>query len=165
MPKAETTTEQKADYFSNYYAKNKENISKRRRQIYHHDTERRTQIRAANAKSYASRAKVKKEQDAKAGRFAGKHYDETTGKELYTITQLAKAINKAPFTVRRYHDDDIIPEASIHNSRGWRLYSQDQVSWLKRIFRECTDMDRNYTDLSCVQARSIKVWNSPYETA
>lgn len=164
MPKQEAEHNKSSDYYSDYYAKNKDNIAKRRRQIYHNNTERRTQIRAANAKSYASRAKAKRDTDAKNGRFSGKHYDEVTGLELYTITQLAKAIGKAPFTVRRYHEDAIIPEATLHNTRGWRLYTQDQISWLKRIFRECTDMDRNYTDLACVQARSLKVWTLPYES-
>lgn len=111
---------------------------------------------------YRQRVATKKVNTSPNGDGYTKIYDEL-GNQLFSITEAARSINKAVFTLRKYHETNIIPEPAREPSRGWRVYTQDQIAWMKHVFRKCTDITKNYTDLNCVQLQLSRVWQLPFD--
>ncbi len=52
----------------------------------------------------------------------------------YTISEVAKEVNRAIHTIRVWGYQDVLPESlrPTRNARGWRVWSKDQIEGLKK---------------------------------
>ena len=151
----------KAEYFKKYYMTKKDDIATMRKARYQNDPEHRRQIALSNLKQYRKRIAVK-DVDSDSSTGSVQFYD-ALGNQLFTINDAARSIGKAAFTMRKYHEAGILPEPAREPSRQWRMYTQDQIAWMKHIFRMCTDITKNYTDLHCVRMKIKNVWDKPFD--
>ena len=150
----------RSSYFKQYYEENKDKIAEQRRDRYHNNPDYRNRTRLCNTMSHAKRARTKREKAMASGRLPGKHYDDL-GNQLYTISDVSEMVGKAVFTLRKYHEDGILPE-TIKAPRGWRLYSHDQIKWLQHMLAKCTPEGQDYANLECFRKNIHMVWNTPY---
>ena len=57
---------------------------------------------------------------------------------IFRISELAKELDRSILTVKKWEGNGLIPKAK-RDSRGWRYYTEDDLSRIKRLVRE-----RNY---------------------
>lgn len=57
--------------------------------------------------------------------------------ELFYIGALAKALGRTPTLVRMWENKGIIPEPCFRDSKGRRLYSQEQIDLIKDCMINC----------------------------
>ena len=153
----EEVKKRRAEYFKEYYEKKKKDISEKRKKLYKENPEYQKRVAVINTRSYAKRVHGKPKETQR------KTFDEL-GNQLFHIAEVAHAIGKAVYTLRKYHETGVLPETKRDPSRLWRLYTQDQLAWLKRIFNECKDDSlTGHTDLNCVALRIRQVWDVPFD--
>lgn len=111
-----------------YYEKNKERINRRRRERYKNNEEVRDTIQERNKNYYKKVSSRRPKQDRRVIVSKGNSY--------FSMGVLAKKINREPQTVREYHRNGLFPEPSFNDTRGWRLYTQNQVIMLERLFKQ-----------------------------
>lgn len=111
-----------------YYEQNKERINRRRRERYKNNAKVRDNIQERNKEYYATVSKRRPKQDRRVITSKGSNY--------YSMGVLASKINREPQTVREYHRNGMLPEPSFHDSRGWRLYTRNQIILSEKLFRE-----------------------------
>lgn len=58
------------------------------------------------------------------------------GKVRSTISQLGANINRSHSTIRKYHQRGILPAPTQCDTRGWRLYTESEISILKQAFSD-----------------------------
>lgn len=105
----------------------KESIARRRRNRYKTDPA----YRALQKKRARDHYKQKKKKLSPVDRTVVRA---DSGRYL-TIGRAAAAINRKVQTVRMYHKNGVFPEAKFFDSRGWRLYTADQVGMLRDQFQ------------------------------
>ncbi|MAF59643.1 hypothetical protein CL631_02220 [bacterium] len=57
-------------------------------------------------------------------------------KLLYTIGELARAIDKQPVTIRKWEEKGVIPPAKYRDGSNRRLYSAEQISGLRELTKQ-----------------------------
>ncbi len=53
----------------------------------------------------------------------------------YRIGELAKELDRSTLTIKKWEEKGLIPKAR-RDSRGWRYYTEDDVSKIRRILEE-----------------------------
>lgn len=111
-------------YQSTYYQKNKDKIKKHRRERY---------SRSEEVREYHkdfTRKWRNKSRYVKQGRRTVMR--SKTGERLYTSRYACAAFGYSAVRFRTLCEKGIIPQASLRDQRGWRLYTGDQIALLKR---------------------------------
>ena len=67
--------------------------------------------------------------------------------DLYPIGVLAKALDRTALTIRRWEREGIIPDTFFVNSRGHRMYSQEQIDIIVQCANEA-QIKKGYSILS-----------------
>ncbi len=55
--------------------------------------------------------------------------------KIYRIGELAKELDRSTLTIKKWEDSGLIPMAK-RDSRGWRYYTEDDISEIKVILKE-----------------------------
>lgn len=111
--------------YKDWYQENKKVIARKRKLKYHKDAEYRTLCKE-RARDYYNR----NERRPLEARF----FRRVNGVDYITIGKLAKIIKRTTQTIRQYHDNCVIPEVNIVDSRGWRLYTLEQARIISSVF-------------------------------
>ena len=140
------------DYNKEYYQRNKEKIREGRKQRYRKDPKYRRSIRT----------RTKAKHDALRNWRDATGYDRrviTDGKNKYiSIGKLGDLITRSVHTIRSYHKTGVIPDTGVCDSRGWRLYTLEQASICKEVFKR---FDRGeLTNLDEVSHEIEKKWRN-----
>ena len=53
----------------------------------------------------------------------------------YRIGELAKELDRSTLTIKKWEENGLIPEAK-RDSRGWRYYTEDDISKIKTILKK-----------------------------
>lgn len=110
-------------YNKQYYRDNRADLLADRRRRYQEDAEYRGRVKQQARSHYHRRHTAKKESAVVA-----------VERKLFPISKLAKAINRKVETVRDYHKKGILQDSYYRDSRGWRMYTRDQILALSKIF-------------------------------
>jgi hypothetical protein len=131
-----------------YYQKNKERISERKKKRYQGDPEFRERVKVASKEFNATRLKVKREKiaqgllparkpridTAKEYRIMVGQYTVTT--KMHTSRVLGRCLGRQAQTIRLWERNGILPCAMYRTSNGLRLYTDFQVRKLVDFYRE-----------------------------
>lgn len=129
------------EYNQNYYNERKVKILNGRRKRYRNDSQFRKRARQSSLDRYKDLRKNVPLKDRML-------IEAPDGEAYFTIGKLAKAINKSVHTIRFYHrrrvnpitgkviHNQVIPNVTRVDGRGWRLYSSYQVRLLKKVFKQ-----------------------------
>lgn len=120
------------DYNADYYQRNKERIAEQRRQKYQEDAKLRNKARARARRRYHEQLKSP---DRKVGYTVKK----VNGVPLYTIQYAASITDRRPDFIRSWEKQGFIPKSTYTDSRGWRLYTEDQIKAMGFAFKKYDD--------------------------
>lgn len=135
-------------YSKQYYLDNREELLADRRRRYQEDVEYRGRVKQQARSHYHQRRNAKKESEVVA-----------VERELFPISRLAKAISRKVETVRDYHKKGILQDSYYRDSRGWRMYTRDQILALVQIFSAFDNPDNlEIISLGDVQKKVTEVW-------
>jgi hypothetical protein len=112
-------------YHKQYYEDNKKTISELRKIKYHTDREHRERVKAKARKNYRKNLKPK-DPDNKIG-YTVKVID---GVSLYSMKYALNIIKKSRDFLLSWELTGHIPKSTYTDSRGWRLYTEYQISLL-----------------------------------
>lgn len=134
-------------YNKKYYRDNRSELLADRRRRYQEDVEYRGRVKQ-QARLHYRRKHTTKEKQAVA-----------VERKLFPISKLAKAIKRKVETVRDYHKKGILQDSYYRDSRGWRMYTRDQILALVQIF-SAFDNPGNFelTSLQDVAKKIKEVW-------
>lgn len=72
-------------------------------------------------------------------------------KEVYTIQDVAKIVNKTTATVRSWEDKKITPSFKKHSDNGWKLYTRRDLeelltcllnhNWRRNVIKNVEDLE------------------------
>lgn len=113
--------------FDEWYEENKERLSRERKLKYRSNKEYREKRKAAS-RDYYDRTKRRLRP---VDRFS---VSNKRGERFVTIGRVAALINRHVETVRGYHRRGVIPNPTVFDSRGWRLYTQEQLNLMVSAF-------------------------------
>lgn len=112
--------------YKDWYQRNKEMLSERRKAKYKKDKKRREKIREKARLYYQKFEKVKEPKDRRTV---------SSGKtEFVTIGKLSEMIGRDDHTIRTYHKAGILPSPDAFDNRGWRLYHPKVAKIIKKAF-------------------------------
>jgi hypothetical protein len=137
-------------YYSDYYQKNKEKIKAKKKKRYA-ESEAVRDYHRRKSNDYYQRNKVK------TGSSNRTIMTTDSGERVYSIRHAANAMG---FSVTYFRDlikRGIIPDASIKNAGGWRMYTGGQIRLLKRAMTYY----HQYTNPDRVQAVLFCFWHEP----
>ncbi len=113
--------------FKEWYAENKEDLLRKRRERYRKDKAYKAKQRA-HARAYYDR--VERVTEPKDRRII------KSGRTMFlTIGQLSESMNRDIQTIRAYHRNRVLPEPTAFDGRGWRLYTKRQVALITKVFK------------------------------
>ena len=135
--------------FTDWYEKNKEEFNRKRRLRYHTDPKYREDRLQEVKRGY------RRNQATNIGR--DRRVLHANGRRFLSIGRLAEVLNRSVQTVREYHYNGVIPDATHVDARGWRLYTTYQVQLLRDVFRRFDDGD--LTSLAEVARVLEEAWN------
>lgn len=134
-------------YNKNYYLENREDLLADRRRRYQEDANYRMRVKQQARRRYRQKRTKKEEQAV------------VVEEKLFPISVLAKAIKRKVETVRDYHKKGVIPNSYYRDSRGWRMYTRDQILALVKIFSAFDNSDNLViVSLSDVAKKIKGVW-------
>lgn len=117
--------------FDDWYAENKRTLAAKRRERYKKDPNYRERCKE-NARKYYHRVKKRAKSDHTS-------MVDQKGRRLYTISWVAKVINRSTFVAREYFRTGGFPQPTYYDKRGWRLFTADQLNVLARAFQMYDD--------------------------
>lgn len=112
-----------------YYREHKEAISVRRKKKYAEDPVYRKRVKRRSAAYH----RIFKRKMAPTDRGI---VIATDGSKYLTVGKVAVAINRKKSTVQYYNTKGVIPDPKVMDSRGWRLYTREQVILLREAFKK-----------------------------
>lgn len=118
-------TEEKA-YHKQYYDDNKQTISELRKIKYHTDPAYREKVKARARKHYRKKLKPK-DADDKIG-YTVKVVD---GVSLYSMKYALAIMKKSRDFLLSWESTGHIPNSTYTDARGWRLYTEYQITLLE----------------------------------
>lgn len=113
------------DYHKEYYEKNKETISELRKIKYHTDSKHREKVKK-RARDYHRKKLKPKDPDGKIG-YTVKVVDGVT---LYTAQYALAIMSKSRDFLVNWEKTGHIPNSTFTDARGWRLYTEFQITLL-----------------------------------
>lgn len=128
-------------YNKDYYEEHKSVILNNRKRRYDSDASVRNKAKQHSIQQYLKKKKRNPPTDRRV-------IINADGKLFYTIGKVAKALGKSVHTIRCYHREretkyntqaQVIPDPTHTDQRGYRLYTQYQMSLLKKIFKAFDD--------------------------
>lgn len=150
----EVVTEEQ-EYSKNYYEENKETISELRKIKYHTDTEYRERVKK-KAREYHRNKLKPRDPDDKIG-YTVKVVD---GVSLYSMKYALAIMNKSRDFLIAWESTGHIPKSTYTDSRGWRLYTEYQITLLSMAIDKYDEKKWNKE-----QVRSFLTtnWNPDHE--
>ncbi len=151
------------NYYSKWYQDNKEKLAKRRKKKYRSDPDhaekQRDRVRAGyqsrtderTATKLARLERRKKEEAEKVGRSINSRIVEVEGDpvEVFSTGALTIRLGIAPDTLRRkWHAEEIIPEATFKDDSGRRWYSQAYLDFMERMMYDVWIHSRSLEEFS-----------------
>jgi len=124
-------------YNKDYYKEHCEKIRAKRRKMYDSNASFRNKAKQNSIEQYHAKRKLNPPTDRQV-------IINADGKLYYTIGKVAKALGKSVHTVRCYHRErdtiyghqaQVIPDTTHTDQRGYRLYTQYQMSLLRKVFK------------------------------
>jgi len=117
------------DYNEWYRRKGKRVLSERRKKRYQ------------NSPAYRETQRKRAREYYQRTRSATDVKDRTTviarsGERYHTIGRVSKMINRNPQQIRDYHASGMLPDPLFTDTRGWRLYTAEQIMLMRRIFKQ-----------------------------
>lgn len=135
-------------YNKRYYRDNRAELLADRRRRYREDATYRGRIKQQARSHYHQRRNAKKESAVVA-----------VERKLFPISKLAKAVKRKVETVRDYHKKGILQDSYYRDSRGWRMYTRDQILALSQIFSAFDNPDNfEIVSLDDVAKKVKEVW-------
>ena len=128
-------------YHVDYYERNKKIISSSRKMRYHTDSEYREKIKKKARERYD---RTLKSPDKKLG-YTVKVID---GKPVFTIKYVLAVINKGRDFLESWEERGIIPKTLYTDTRGWRLYTQNQIDVLDYAIGKYDDKEWDREEVS-----------------
>ena len=113
-------------YHKKYYEENKQTISELRKIRYHTDPVHREKLKARARKHYRKKLKPR-DPDNKIG-YTVKVID---GVSLYSMKYVLGLIKKSRDFLLSWENTGHIPKSTYTDSRGWRLYTEYQITLLE----------------------------------
>jgi len=117
------TEAEKREYNRQYYAKKKAEINRRRRERYWEDEAHRKGLQDAARTRYRTLY-------SSVDKHAGYTVKRKDGVPLFSIQYAAGVMGRSPEMIRAWEKNGLIPKTSYTDSRGWRLYTSDQIDLL-----------------------------------
>lgn len=115
-------------YFEKYYRTHKDQISERRKQKYSEDEEYRQRcIERAKARYQDKRDEIRK----KSKKVPYVIWLDGRKEEAFQLSEFSVGIGKAPFTVRKWIRDGMIPDSPIKKN-GIRYYTHRMIVTVKK---------------------------------
>jgi len=143
MPEEGSSPRSQSEYFSQWYAENKEELSARRRQKYQEDPEYREKVRA-QAREAKKRFLEKKRKEREKNKdkeqpvwFKVQYGKKEVAVRMFTAGQLSKRLGRKTQTIRLWERKGVIPEAMYRNGARDRLYTELQVREIVEIYSQC----------------------------
>ena len=121
-------------YHKKYYKDNKQTISELRKIKYHTDKEYRERVKAKARRNYRKKLKPK-DPDSKIG-YTVKVID---GISLYSMKYALNIIKKSRDFLLSWESTGHIPKSTYTDSRGWRLYTEYQITLLEMAIGKYDD--------------------------
>ena len=146
----QTQTKEKP-YHVTYYEENKQTISELRKIKYHTDREYREKLKAKSRKNYRQKLKAS-DPDNKLG-YTVKVVD---GLSLYSMKYALAIINKSRDFLISWESTGHIPKSTYTDSRGWRLYTEYQITLLDMAIEKYDEKEWNKEQ---VRSFLITNWN------
>ena len=78
--------------------------------------------------------------------------------ELFYIKVFADSIGRSTQTVKRWHEERLLPETFFHDKKGCRLYSQEMIDVVKRAIGVMQVTRGRRMDLSPFSPIVYKEW-------
>jgi len=129
MEKAKAKPQDRRLYHKIYYDCHKDEIRERRKQKYAEDPEYREEVKR-RWRDWWARTHIPTDPTMVI---------DEKGKKYFSISHLSDAINRKVNTIQRYHALGVLPEATYFSTRGWRLYTIEQMNLLGSLFMEVDD--------------------------
>ena len=126
------------EYHKDYYDKNKDTISELRKIKYHTDREHRERIKSKARQSYRKRLKPL-DPDNKIG-YTVKVVD---GLSLYSMKYALAIMKRSRDFLLTWESSGRIPKSTYTDSRGWRLYSEYQITLLAMAIEKYDEKEWN----------------------
>lgn len=127
--------------YKEWYADNKVEFNRKRRERYRKRADIRRDARKRALTYYHSHKKRMEPVDRYRIRSAD-------GSNFVTIGRVSREIGRSINRIRVYHKNGVIPTPLFYDSRGWRLYSSMQLSILSIAFGEVEDKQWSLDDAS-----------------
>ena len=116
--------------YEQWYRENRESLSRRRKEKYRNDPAYRlARINSARRSYSTEKLRGRPVIDRKIVRRAD-------GSAFFSIGHLSVMINRGIQTIREYHKKGVIPAPRFFDSRGWRLYTPNQMRLMRSVFRD-----------------------------
>lgn len=136
---------QKSASYRMWYDANKARVSAQRKARYENDPEYRESILANRKKQREQEKHDRSRRDVKGNVLANRKLKQfkvsheeygSTVTQFYSIGQMAKKLNLAVATMRKWEREGVIPEAMYRSEGGHRLYTIDQVTIIHEVYEK-----------------------------
>ena len=135
----------KSASYRQWYEANKERVAAQRKARYENDPEYRERILANRRKQREKEKHERSRREVKGNVLENRrikqfqvNHDElgSVVTQFYSIGQMAKRLNLAVPTMRKWEREGVIPEAMYRSNGGHRLYTVDQVNTISEVYEK-----------------------------
>lgn len=116
----------RSEYNRRYYELNKERLSRQRKRKYQLDRKYAERCKKLSRESYRRRVGSTGNVDRTVVQVGDQYY--------YTSGHFQDLVGRKSATIRTIQRNGIIPEVSVVNKSGWRLYSEKQKDLIVELF-------------------------------
>lgn len=126
--------------FKEWYETNAQSLAEKRKLKYETDPDHRRRILEHNREARRLKRAHDRENVGQVLKLSPKtHGVETTIRigdhemttQLFTIGTLSKAVNRPRGTLLKWEEKGLLPETTFRDKKGYRLYTLQQVEWIK----------------------------------
>lgn len=111
--------------YADWYKKHRAERNRKRRERYQANPRVRRLVKEANDRWY-SKVRPDRSHDRRVIKARGEQY--------FSIQVFSQKIKREQQTVREYHRSGILPQPTHFDTRGWRLYTKEQVLLAQNLF-------------------------------
>lgn len=137
-------TEDRSEYYGEWYQKNRDSVLSKRRDKYANDPEHAKRQREA-ARRYRQEVKTGKRVPGETGSSRGPVMVNVGGEhvEAFTVRYLADGIGRSVQTVNHWTKNGIFPDTPLKTPGGHRLYTEDMIDVVRTAVESRIEIPRN----------------------
>ena len=156
------------DYHKKYYKKHKDKLLELKRVRYENDPSYRNRVRNTSKHRYHDKIRPnldlrtldkKRESKMKPKEMLLTVNGENRVEIMYPIGELARRLDRATQTIRKWEERDVIPKAMYKDSVGRRLYTEDQMQLVVTLADELLTNATSFAQ-SPFSERLLEEWNA-----